>query len=175
MATDPAQYIKSKLNVDIPWTKLVGSDNLQTVLHAIVQRLDRHDQALAGTVTPSAAGPLAPAAGFTMIPSQDLADLKQRLAVLENTTLQGRMEQLAKESPLRAVAAGASQGLSLAGHVIPLTQMKSRIEACEIGVQANGEAVDQANTNIARVAEALHQSCPIGGHQHTQTRQCSLR
>ena len=150
---DLAKYIKSKLNVDVPWNQLVGSDHLQTVLHAIVQRLDRQDQVLASHATSSPGGVLQ---GVTVIPSQDLADLRQRLAIVENHTLQGRVEQLHKASPLQVAAASTTQGLRLADHVIPLTQMKGRIEGCEVGVQANAEAVDRANQHIAQVAEALH-------------------
>eukprot|EP00730_Choanoeca_flexa_P016536 TRINITY_DN7839_c0_g1_i3.p1 TRINITY_DN7839_c0_g1~~TRINITY_DN7839_c0_g1_i3.p1 ORF type:complete len:675 (+),score=205.44 TRINITY_DN7839_c0_g1_i3:172-2196(+) len=154
MAADPAQYVKQKLDIDVPWAQLVGSSNLQTVLHAIVQRLDRHDQALATSISPN----LVPdSKGFTVIANKDLTDLKHRLSVIENTTLQHRVEQLKKESPLKAAAANANKGLKLAEHVIPLTAMKTRIEGCEVGIQANAEAVDATNNHISEVATALHQ------------------
>ncbi len=41
------EFVKAKLNVDIPWNDLIASGNLQKLLHAIVERLDRHENAIA--------------------------------------------------------------------------------------------------------------------------------
>lgn len=143
-------FVNQKLNTAVPWTDLVASNNLQKVLHAIVQRLDRHDQALAGKA-PDAAK--ATAGKLTVVSEEDMLTMKNRLEVLENTTLQNRVEQL---SPLQAVAAKAQSGFQLGQHVIPLTQMKKRIESCEVGIEANGQAVDATQRMIADTAAALH-------------------
>jgi tetrahydromethanopterin S-methyltransferase subunit G len=146
MAEGAGSFVQGKLNITVPWNDLVGSDNLRKVLHAIVQRLDRHDQALvaqattgsttaasttAARTTASAAVP-APASGFTIIANSELEELRQRLSVVENTSLQNRIAQLTQESALKGAAAKAQAGFRLADHVIPLTQLKSRLEACEV-------------------------------------------
>ena len=145
---DAGAFVNEKLNTNVPWSDLVASGNLQKVLHAIVQRLDRQDAAIAGKAAGEGAGE-----GMTVIATKDLSDLRSRLGVLENHTLQGRIASL---SPLEKAAAKAQEGLDLGKHVIPLTQMKSRIEAAEIGIQANAEAVERTNKAVAETAQALH-------------------
>lgn len=142
-------FVNQKLNTAIPWTDLVASSNLQKVLHAIVQRLDRHDKALAG----KGGGVDNIQGNLTVISDEDMRLMRNRLEILENTTLQNRVEKL---SPLQNVAAKSQAGFNLGQHVIPLMQMKKRIESCEVGLLANASAVDATQRLVADTAAALH-------------------
>lgn len=121
-----------------------------------MQRLDRHDQTIA-TMASGAGGGATTKEEITVIPTSELSALRNRLEVLENTTLQGRVEALEKESPLKAVAAKGDQQFKLSQHVIPLTQLKTRVEGCEVGLQATGEQLDETNKRVSDTARALHE------------------
>jgi hypothetical protein len=40
---DSGTYVNSKLQTAVPWGDLLSSSHLQTILHAIVQRIDRQE------------------------------------------------------------------------------------------------------------------------------------
>ena len=52
MADSVGSFVNGKLKTSVPWNDLVSQSNLQTLIHAIVQRLDRQDAALASAVKP---------------------------------------------------------------------------------------------------------------------------
>lgn len=49
--SEVGRFINDSLHTTVPWDSLVSHSNLQTVLHAIVQRLDRNDKAIAQAVS----------------------------------------------------------------------------------------------------------------------------
>jgi hypothetical protein len=56
--SDPGSFVNQRLQTSVPWGDLVSQGNLQTVIHAIVQRLDRQDSAIAAAATPFVHGRL---------------------------------------------------------------------------------------------------------------------
>jgi hypothetical protein len=72
-----------------------------------------------------------------------------RIELLENTTLQTRLEQVNKQAPkqeekqtLKSLEVKGQQQFSLAKHVIPLTQLKSRQDTLEVSLSANSQQID---------------------------------
>jgi hypothetical protein len=53
--TDTGAYVNTQLKTAVPWGDLLNSAHLQTVLHAIVQRLDRQDTIIASVASPGSA------------------------------------------------------------------------------------------------------------------------
>eukprot|EP00051_Salpingoeca_urceolata_P015736 m.205518 g.205518 ORF g.205518 m.205518 type:complete len:263 (+) comp18488_c0_seq1:247-1035(+) len=149
-------FVNDKMQVKIPWDDLVGASNLQRLLHAIVQRLDRHDRTLADAVAKAETG-RTPRDEVTVIPTKDLKKLQERLDTLENTTLQSRVEALKEAPPLVKMANKGKGNLKLSEHVIPLAQLKGRVEATEVGVQANAQSLDETNERLRETAQALHE------------------
>ena len=49
----PGTFVNEQLKTSVPWNDLVSQSNLQTLIHAIVQRLDRNDKAIAQAVSKS--------------------------------------------------------------------------------------------------------------------------
>eukprot|EP00055_Hartaetosiga_balthica_P009760 m.39754 g.39754 ORF g.39754 m.39754 type:complete len:696 (+) comp6884_c1_seq1:207-2294(+) len=148
----------------IPWEDLLGSETLQKVLKAIIQRLDRHENVISkGAMHPSSSSTSSEQATsskdekLSVIPTQDLNKLIHRLETLENMTIQGKLEEVKKTQPLKAVAAKGQSGFRLADHVIPLTQLKARVEGCDVGIAANSAEIDAVNERMTELAEALQE------------------
>ena len=162
----------------VPWEQLLVSENLQQVLRAIIQRLDRHDGLLARSLgdkegggsesgdgsgrggssdSKSVAGAKAANEHLTVIPTEDLKNLKARLDVLENTTMDGRLEQLATQEPVKAAAVKGKTAFRLSDHVIPLTQLKARVDTCDVGILANASELDAVNDRLSSLAESVQE------------------
>jgi hypothetical protein len=144
MATDGA-FVNATLATSVPWSDLVQQGNLQSILLAIVRRLDRFDKTLAGAAGASAV-PLA------VLPEEDLKAFREKLDVLENITLQQRVESL---KPLGAVASDARKKFNLSQHVIPLTQLKGKIDSFDVALQASAQQIDETNARLAALAQAF--------------------
>ena len=54
---EAGKFVNEKLATSVPWEDLVSHGNLQKILHAIVQRLDRFDRTLAPGAVPLAVIP----------------------------------------------------------------------------------------------------------------------
>lgn len=143
---DPGSFVQEKLAVSVPWDDLVQQSNLQKILLAIVQRLDRYDRTLAPS---SAELPL------SVIPTEELKMYRERIDVLENISLQARIDDLKKGEGLAAVAADAKKKFNLANHVIPLTQLKGKVESFDVALQATAQQVDELNSRVANLATAF--------------------
>lgn len=88
-----------------------------------------------------------------------LRALQQRLEVVENNSLQNRLNTLNKEpSSLQSLVQDGQAKFKLADHVIPLTQLKKRVEGVEVGLSANAEAVDEMNTRLIETTKVLHET-----------------
>jgi hypothetical protein len=48
--SDPGSYVNTKLQTTVPWGDLLTTSNLQTILHAIVQRLDRQESLIGSSL-----------------------------------------------------------------------------------------------------------------------------
>ena len=89
--------------------------------------------------------------------------MRERIDVLETTAMQNKLAALAAEGPkpsntknLKEVIAEGSSNLKLGKHIIPLTQMKSRVEGCEAGIEAfagqlDGEHGRKKKTEIYKI------------------------
>ncbi|EGD73122.1 hypothetical protein PTSG_04835 [Salpingoeca rosetta] len=151
----------------VPWEQLLVSDNLQQVLRAIIQRLDRHDGLLARGLSRDAGNADGGGGGdgsageqgtpLTVVPQQDLQSLKARLEVLENTTMESKLEQLTTQAPIKAAVAKDKSSFRLADHVIPLTQLKSRVDTCDVGILANSSEIDAVNGRLTALADAVQE------------------
>lgn len=146
-------FVNDKMNVSIPWDELVGSSNLKKLLHAMVQRLDRHDAAIAG----KAAGATAED-GFTVLSNDQMQKMMDRIETLENSTLQQKLSDMGQNKTLTQLAQEGQSRFSLKKHVIPLTQLKGRVEAAEAGIGINSEAIDAASDRLTETIKVLHET-----------------
>jgi hypothetical protein len=90
-----------------------------------------------------------------------LKSMQSRLETVENTSLQSRLEALGQAPSKKTLSDLAAQGqtsFSLAKHLIPLTQLKSRMEAAEAGLEVMGAKVDEANARLAETTRVLHET-----------------
>lgn len=145
------QFVNEKLNVSIPWDELIASGNLKKLLHAMVQRLDRHDAAIAGKAAGASEND-----GFTVLPNDQLAKMVDRIETLENQALQRKLESMGQEKNLKDLAAEGQSQLKLRKHVIPLSQLKKRVESTEAGVEMNAEAIDAQGEKLTETIKVLH-------------------
>eukprot|EP00040_Diaphanoeca_grandis_P031165 m.185994 g.185994 ORF g.185994 m.185994 type:complete len:695 (+) comp32248_c0_seq3:364-2448(+) len=150
---DTGSYVNEKMKTSIPWDDLVASGNLKKLLHAIVQRLDRHDAAIVGGVGGAGGGE-----GFVLIDGSEYAKVQERLAVLENTTLQNKLSTMGQSKSLESIVAEGQSQFSLKNHLIPLTQMKNRIQGAESGIEINANAVDEMNAKFVETVDVLNQT-----------------
>jgi predicted nucleic acid-binding Zn-ribbon protein len=163
VASPTAAYLGKALKLEsLPWDDLAAPRHLQAVLQAMLQRIEAQDQMLAKAAAGGAAagkGPASPC--VAVLPAEELEAMRQRLSDLENVALQGQVKAVVvegKPSPLQVASNNAREkGFKLAQHVIPLTQLKSRLEAAEAGVAANAEGVDAAKAHVSNTATALHE------------------
>lgn len=96
---------------------------------------------------------------MVVIDASELKGLRQRLAVVENTTLQNRLNEGAKEpASLMSLVGDGQSKFKLAEHVIPLTALKKRVEGVEVGLEANGAAVDEQNRRLVETTRVLHET-----------------
>eukprot|EP00039_Didymoeca_costata_P008895 m.118268 g.118268 ORF g.118268 m.118268 type:complete len:694 (-) comp14276_c0_seq2:1573-3654(-) len=143
----------------VPWDELIADNNLQKLLKAIVQRLDRQDQAIAGKIHSNLSKDgSGDSANFVLIDKEELNALRQRVEVVENSTLQARLQSMGQEKSLTSLAAEGQSRFKLKEHVIPLTQMKKRIEGCEIGLDAHSAAIDDTNNRLTETTKVLHET-----------------
>jgi hypothetical protein len=143
---DAEAFIREKLAVSVPWGDLVQQSNLQKILLAIVQRLDRFDRTLTAGSTET----------LSIVPSEDLQLFRDRIDVLENVLLQSRIEELKKsEGPFSGVAADAKKKFNLSSHVIPLTQLKGKVDSFEVALQATAQQVDETNSRIVKLVSVF--------------------
>lgn len=160
---------------DVPWDQLLVSDNLQQVLRTILRRLNRQDNVIAeclggndggGDKSNNKNNRDTPAVGhtisaidhkpFTIIATSDFTALKQRLDILENTTLQSRLDDLQKNPSLHASSAAKAHPIfRLADHVIPLSKLKARVDGCDAGIQANASGIDTCNDRVTAFIESI--------------------
>ena len=143
---DAEAFIRDKLSVSVPWSDLVQQSNLQKILLAIVQRLDKYDHTLTGS---SAKDSLA------VLPKEELQAYRDRIDTLENVVLQSRVEGLS------AVANETKRRLALSKHVIPLLQIKAKVDTFETMLQATADQIDETNERIVAMANTFHKE--IGG------------
>jgi hypothetical protein len=143
---EAGKFVNEKLATSVPWDDLVQQSNLQKLLLAIVQRLDRYDRTLA----PGSDVPL------SVIPSDELQQYRERIDILENLALQSRVDAIKKEGDsLTSVASDAKKRLSLAKHVIPLLQLKAKVDSFDIALQTNAQQIDDTNSTLAKLATAF--------------------
>jgi len=140
----------------VPWETLIGSGNLQKLLQAMVTRLDKHDNLIASKSTtqhPDNKNEM------VVIDASELKGLRERLAVVENTTLQNRLNTGAKEpNSLMSLVGDGQSKFKLGDHVIPLTALKKRVEGVEVGLEANGCATDELNKRLIETTRVLHET-----------------
>jgi hypothetical protein len=148
--TDVGAFVNAKLNLSVPWNDLVASGNLQKVIVEIVKRLDRQEQIITSDKSKANA-----ASNLSVVPTGDMDELRKRLDVLENVTLQQRVDTLDKSNPLKNVVDKSKAAFSLSKHVLPLTQIKGRLESCETGLVVTGSQVDDINQRIVTIAQVL--------------------
>lgn len=151
---DAEAFIREKLSVSVPWSDLVQQSNLQKILLAIVQRLDRYDRTLVpggGGGSGSGGG----AAGLSVIPSEEIQAYRDRIDVLENVVLQSRVEGLGQ------VANEAKRRLALSKHVIPLAQLKGKVDTFETTLQATADAVDETNERLGALASTFQKEVEL--------------
>ena len=144
----------------MPWESLLESGNLTTLLQAIVNRLDKQDKTIAtgiGAIMPGAEASGVDMNNVTIIDSDDLAKLRERLDILDNVTIQNRMSALkaGEDQTLAGLISEGQSQFSLSKHVIPLTALKKRVEGVEIAAEANGAAVDSTNQRLAETTKVL--------------------
>ena len=87
--------------------------------------------------------------------------MRARLEALENTQLQSRLEAMGEKPSKKTLQALVQEGQSrfeLGKHVIPLTQLKGRVEAVEVGLQANGQQIDETNHRLTETTRVLHET-----------------
>eukprot|EP00038_Savillea_parva_P020195 m.30630 g.30630 ORF g.30630 m.30630 type:complete len:701 (-) comp4730_c0_seq1:44-2146(-) len=152
---DGGSFINKQLNVDVPWDKLVASSNLQTLLLAMVQRLDRHEQAIAGQATGSTSSQ-GPSDNLVVIDRDAYDKMVARLEVVENTQLQAKLANLGQDRDLAQLTAERQSQLKLAEHVIPLTSLKKRVEMCEANFEINTQAIEDMNNSLTETVKVLH-------------------
>jgi centrosome and spindle pole-associated protein 1 len=142
----------------VPWDSLIASGNLTTLLKAVVDRLDKQDKTIAkgfgGNLPDGAEG--VDMDNVTLIDSDKLSQMMQRLDVLENTTLQNRIADPEGDKSLQSLVSDGQSKISLAKHVIPLTALKKRVEGCELAGEMNGAAVDELGLRLAETTKVLH-------------------
>jgi len=144
----------------VPWGSLLESGNLTTLLQAIVERLDKQDKTIAsgiGSSMPGVDNTGVDMNNVTIIDSDDLGKLRERLDILENVTIQNRMAALkaGEGQTLQGLVNEGQSQFSLSKHVIPLTVLKKRVEGVEIAAEANGAAVDATNLRLAETTKVL--------------------
>lgn len=91
-----------------------------------------------------------------VISARELGQLQNRLAVVENTQLQKKLADVGVEKSLSDIAAEGQSQFSLAKHVIPLSQLKKRVEACESTNEVQAHAVDELNARLVETTQVLH-------------------
>lgn len=114
----PGQLKPRKLTVVVGRDELVASGNLQTLLVAIVQRLDRHEQAISGKAVGNAESD-----NLVVIEKTTYDKMLSRLEVVENTQLQAKLSSMGQDKDLSQLAAERQSQFKLAQHVIPLAQV----------------------------------------------------
>eukprot|EP00035_Acanthoeca_spectabilis_P022807 m.445863 g.445863 ORF g.445863 m.445863 type:complete len:693 (-) comp19288_c0_seq1:2006-4084(-) len=144
-------FVNKKLNVQIPWDELVASGNLQTLLVAIVQRLDRHEQAISGKAVGNAESD-----NLVVIEKTTYDKMLSRLEVVENTQLQAKLSSMGQDKDLSQLAAERQSQFKLAQHVIPLAQLKKRVETCEANFEINSQAIDDMNNALTETVKVLN-------------------
>ena len=100
----------------VPWDSLIASGNLTTLLKAVVDRLDKQDKTIAkgfgGNLPDGAEG--VDMDNVTLIDSDKLSQMMQRLDVLENTTLQNRIADPEGDKSLQSLVSDGQSKISLA-------------------------------------------------------------
>jgi hypothetical protein len=100
--------------------ELVASGNLQTLLLAIVQRLDRHEQAISGKAAGNTESD-----SLVVIEKTTYDKMLNRIEVVENTQLQAKLSSMGQEKDLSQLTAERQSHFKLAQHVIPLASVRS--------------------------------------------------
>mmetsp|Transcript_13507 Transcript_13507/g.34668 ORF Transcript_13507/g.34668 Transcript_13507/m.34668 type:complete len:694 (-) Transcript_13507:52-2133(-) len=152
-AQNGGDFVNKKLNVEIPWDELVASNNLQKLLFAIVQRLDRHEKAISSG---SGGDGNAEDSGLVVIEKATYDKLLGRLEVVENTQYQAKLQALGQDKDLEQLAAERQSQFKLAQHVIPLAALKKRVETCEANFEINSQAIDDVNNALTETVKVLN-------------------